>query len=127
MAGKAHDVEPHGLHVDLRRAGRLRGVDDRQRTHRMSHRRHACNVNGITGHVGSMRHHDSTRAGRDEPLEFVVVEHAVRIAAGMFNGHAPLSRKTIERTQHGVVLEHRRNHTVTGAHHAVDGGVECRR
>ena len=45
----------------------------------------------------------------------------------MFNGHAPLSRKTIERTQHGVVLEHRRDHAVVGAHHTIDSRVERRR
>ena len=127
MAGKAHDVEPHGLHVDLRRAGRLRGVYNHERAHRMSHGRHARNVNGIASHVRGMRHHDSTRARRHQALKLVIVEYAVRIAVGMFNSHAPLRRQAIERTQHGVVLEHRRDHAVTGTHHTVDGGVECRR
>ena len=45
----------------------------------------------------------------------------------MLNGHTPLRCQAVERTQHGVVLEHRRDHAVAGAHHATDGGVERRR
>ena len=63
---------------------------------------------------------------RDQLLEFVVVEHAVRVAARMLNGHALLYRQAIERTQHGVMLEHCRDHAVAGAHHAIDDGVERR-
>ena len=65
MAGKAHNIEPHGIHVNLRRAGRLRGVDDHQRAGRMSHSRHTCNINGVAGHIGGVRHHHGTRTGRD--------------------------------------------------------------
>ena len=98
VAGKAHDVEPHGLHIDMRRAGRLRGIDNHKRTSRMSHSRHTCNINGVAGHIGSVRHHHGTRTGRDQPLELVVVEHAVRVAARMLNGHALLYRQAVERT-----------------------------
>ena len=73
-----------------------------------------------------MRHHHGTRARRDQLLELVVVERAVRVAARMLNGHALLCRKAVKRTQHGVVLKHRRDHTVAGAHHAIDDGVERR-
>ena len=59
--------------------------------------------------------------------EVVVVEHAVGITARMLNRHTLLCRQAVERTQHGVVLEHRRDHAVAGAHHPVDGGVERRR
>ena len=65
MAGKAHDVEPHGVHIDMRRAGRLRSIDDHQRTCRMGHGRHARDVNRVAGHIGGVRHHHGTRAGRD--------------------------------------------------------------
>ena len=126
MAGKAHDIEPHGLHIDMRRAGRLRGIDDHERAGRMCHGGHACNVDRVAGHIGGMRHYNGTRARRDQLLELVVVEHAVRVAVRMLNGHAPLCRQAVERTQHGVVLEHRRDHTVAGAHHAIDDGVERR-
>ena len=51
VAGKAHHVEPHGLHIDTRRAGRLRGIDDYQRTGRMGHGRHAHNVDRVAGHI----------------------------------------------------------------------------
>lgn len=111
----------------MRRAGRLRGIDDHKRTGSMGHGGHACDVDRVAGHIGGMRHHHGTRARRDKPLEFVVVEHAVGITACMLNGHALLCRQAVDRTQHGVVLEHRRDHTVAGAHHAIDGGVERRR
>ena len=39
---------------------------------------------------------------------------------------ALLCRQAVERTQHGVVLGHRRDHAVAAAHHAIDGGVERR-
>ena len=90
VAGKAHDVEPHSIHVNLRRTGRLRGVNDHQRTGRMGHSRHARNVDRVTGHIGGVRHHHSTRARRDKPLKLVVVERAVGITAGMLNRHALL-------------------------------------
>ena len=127
VAGKAHHVEPHGIHVNLRRTGRLRGVDDHQRTGHMGHGRHARNVDRVAGHIGGVRHHHSTRTGRDQPLELVVVEHAARIAARMLNRHTLFRRQAVERTQHGVVLEHRRDHTVARVHHAIDDGVERRR
>ena len=111
----------------MHRAGRLRGIDDHKRAGRMGHGRHARNVDRVAGHIGGVRHHHGTRARRDQPLELVVVEHAVRVAARMLNGHALLCRQAVERTQHGVVLEHRRDHTVAAAHHPVDGGVERRR
>ena len=98
MAGKAHDVEPHGLHVDLRRAGRLRGVYNHERAHRMSHSRHTRNVNGIASHVSGMRHHDGTRTRRHQALKLVIVEHAVGIASGMLDGHTLLRCQSIERT-----------------------------
>ncbi len=126
MASKAHHVEPHGLHIDMRRAGRLRGIDDHKRAGRMGHGSHACNVDRVAGHIGGVRRHHGTRTGRDQPLELIVVERAVRVAARMLNGHAPLCPQAVERTQHGVVLEHRRDHTVAGAYHAIDGGVERR-
>ena len=126
MASKAHHVEPHGLHIDMRRAGRLRGIDDHKRAGRMGHGSHACNVDRVAGHIGGVRRHHGTRTGRDQPLELIVVERAVRVAARMLNGHAPLCRQAVKRSQHGVVLEHRRDHAVAGAHHAADGGVERR-
>ena len=126
MAGKAHDVEPHGLHIDMRRAGRLRGIDNYQRAGRMGHGGHTCNVDRIAGHIGGMRHHHGARTRRDQLLELVIVEHAVRVTARMLNGHTLLHRQAVKRTQHGVVLEHRRDHTVAGAHHAIDDGVERR-
>ena len=73
-----------------------------------------------------MRHHHGTCARRHQPLKLFVVERTVRVAARMLNDHAPLCRQAIERTQHGVVLEHRRDHAVAGAHHATDDGVERR-
>ena len=76
--------------------------------------------------MGGVRHHHSTRTGRDQPLELVVVEHAARIAARMLNRHTLFRRQAVERTQHGVMLEHRRDHTVAGTHHAIDDGVERR-
>ena len=127
VAGKAHNIEPHGLHIDMRRTGRLRSIDNHERTSRMSHSRHTCNINGVAGHIGGLCHHHSTRARRDQPLELVVVEHAARIATSMLNGHALLCDQAVERTQHGVVLEHRCDHTVAGTHHAVNGRVERRR
>ena len=127
VAGKAHDVEPHGLHIDMRRAGRLRSIDNHERTSRMSHSRHTCNINGVAGHIGGLRRHHGPRARRDQLLELVVVEHAARVAARMLNGHTPLCRQAVERTQHGVVLEHRRDHAVAGTHHAVNRRVERRR
>ena len=93
----------------------------------MGYGRHARNVDRVAGHIGGVRHHHSTRARRDQPLELVVVEHAARIATRMLNRHALLCRQAVERTQHRVVLEHRRDHAVAGAHHPVDGGVERRR
>ncbi len=93
----------------------------------MSHSRHTCNINGVAGHIGGVRHHHGTRARRHQPLELVVVERAVRVAARMLNGHAPLYRQAVERTQHGVVLEHRYDHAVAGTHHAVNRRVERRR
>ena len=51
VAGKAHNVEPHGMHIDTRRAGRLRGIDDHQRTGRMGYGRHARNVDRVAGHI----------------------------------------------------------------------------
>ena len=126
VTGKAHHVESHGLHIDMRRAGRLRSIDNHERTSRMSHSRHTCDINGVAGHIGGLRHHHGTRARRDQPLELVVVEHAVRVAARMLNGHAPLCRQAVERTQHGVVLEHRCDHTIAAAHHTIDNGVERR-
>ena len=98
MAGKAHNIEPHGVHINMRRAGRLRGVNDHQRTGRMGHGRHARNVDRVAGHIGGVRHHHSTRARRDQPLELVVVEHAARIATRMPNRHTLLRRQAIERT-----------------------------
>ena len=98
MAGKAHNVEPHGLHIDMHRAGRLRGVDDHQRAGRMRDGSHARNVDRVAGHIGGVRHHHGTRARRDQPLELVVVEHTVRVAARMLNGHALLCRQAVERT-----------------------------
>ena len=98
MAGKAHDVEAHSLHIDMRRAGRLRGIDDHQRAGRMGHGSHACNVDRVAGHIGGVRHHHGTRTGRDQPLELVVVEHAARIATRMLNRHTPLRRQAVERT-----------------------------
>ena len=65
VAGKAHHVEPHGLHIDMLRAGRLRGIDNHKCAGRMSHSRHTCNINGVAGHVGGMRYHHGTRARRD--------------------------------------------------------------
>ena len=126
VTGKAHDVEPHGIHVNLRRAGRLRSIDDHQRAGRMRDGSHARNVDRVAGHIGGVRHHHSTRTGRDKPLELVVVEHAVGITARMLNRHTLLCRQAVERTQYGVVLEHRCDHTVAGAHHAIDDGVERR-
>ena len=82
----------------MRRAGRLRGIDDHERTGRMGHGGYACNVDRAAGHIGGVRHHHGTRARRDQLLEFVVVEHAVRVAARMLNGHALLYRQAIERT-----------------------------
>ena len=98
VAGKAHDVEPHGAHIDMRRAGRLRGIDDRKRADRMGHGGHACNVDRVAGHVGGVRHYHGTRTGRDQPLELVVVERAVRVTARMLNGHALFCRQAVERT-----------------------------
>ena len=111
----------------MRRTGRLRGIDDHKRTRGMCQGRHARNVDRVAGHIRGMRHHHGTRTGRDQPLELVIVEHAVRVAARMLNGHTLLHRQAVKRTQYGVVLEHRRDHTVAGAHHATDGGVERRR
>ena len=98
VAGKAHDVEPHGIHVNLRRTGRLRGIDDHERAGHMGHGGHARDVDRVAGHIGGVRHHHGTRARRDQLLELVVVEHAVRVAARMLNGHALLCRKAVERT-----------------------------
>ncbi len=39
------------MHIDTRRAGRLRGIDDYQRTGRMGHGRHARNVDRVAGHI----------------------------------------------------------------------------
>lgn len=124
MAGKAHHVEPHGLHIDMRRTGRLRGIDDHKRTRGMCQGRHARNVDRVAGHIGGVRHHHGTCARRHQPLKLFVVERTVRVAARMLNGHALLCRQAVERTQHGVVLEHRRDHAVAATHHAIDGGVE---
>ena len=82
----------------MRRAGRLRGIDNHERTSRMSHSRHTCNINGVAGHIGSVRHHHGTRARRDQLLELVVVEHAARIATRMLNRHTLLRRQAIKRT-----------------------------
>ena len=98
VAGKAHDVEAHGLHVNLHGAGRLRCIDNHERIGRMSHSRHTRNINGVAGHVGGMRHHDGTRVRRHQLLELVIVEHAVRIATRMLNRHTLLRRQAIERT-----------------------------
>ncbi len=111
----------------MRRAGRLRGIDDHERAGRMGNDSHARNVDRVAGHIGAVRHHHGTCTGRDQPLELVVVEHTVGITARMLNRHTPLRRQTIERTQHGVVLKHRCDHAVAGAHHPVDGGVERHR
>ena len=92
----------------------------------MGHGGHACNVDRVAGHIGGVRHHHDTRAQRDQLLELIVVEHAIRVATRMLNGHTLLCRKAVKRTQHGVVLEHRCDHTVAGAHHAIDNGVERR-
>ena len=92
VAGKTHHVEPHGIHVNLRRTGRLRGVDDHQRAGLMGDGSHARNVDRVAGHVGGMRHHHGTCTGRDQLLELVIVEHAVRVAARMLNGHTLLRR-----------------------------------
>ena len=64
----------------------------------MGHGRYARNVDRVAGHIGGVRHHHGTRARRDQLLEFVVVEHAVRVAARTLNGHALLYRQAIERT-----------------------------
>ena len=82
----------------MRRAGRLRGIDDHQRAGRMGHGGHARNVDLIAGHIGGVRHHYGTRVRRHQPLELVVVERAARIAARMLNGHAPLYRQAVKRT-----------------------------
>ena len=86
------------MHIDTRRAGRLRGIDDYQRTGRMGHGRYACNVDRVAGHIGGVRHHHGTRTGRDQLLELVVVERAVHVAARMLNGHSLLRGQAIERT-----------------------------
>ena len=96
VAGKAHHVESLGLHIDMRRTGRLRGIDDHERTCRMCHGGHACNVDRVAGHIRGMRHHHGTRTGRDQPLELVIIEHTVGITACMFNGHVLLRRQAIE-------------------------------
>ena len=57
VAGKTHHVEPHGLNIDMCRAGRLRGIDDHERAGRMGHGGHACNVDRVAGHIGGVRHH----------------------------------------------------------------------
>ena len=44
VASKAHNIEPHGIHVNLRRTSRLRGIDDHQRAGRMGHGSHALPV-----------------------------------------------------------------------------------
>ena len=93
----------------------------------MGHGRHARDVDRVAGHIGGVRHHHGTCARRDQPLELVVIERAVHVATRMLNRHALLSRQAVERTQHGVVLEYRRDHAVAGAHYAIDGGVERRR
>ena len=98
VAGKAHNIEPHGIHVNLRRTGRLRGVDDRQRAGRVRDGSHTRNVDRVAGHIGGVRHHHSTRARHDQPLELVVVEHAARIATRMLNRHTLLRCQAIERT-----------------------------
>ena len=85
------------MHIDMRRAGRLRGIDDHQRTCRMGHGRYARNVDRVAGHIGGVRHHHSTRVRREQPLELVVVEHAVRVAARMLNRHTLFRRQAIER------------------------------
>ena len=54
--------------------------------------RHARNVDRVAGHIGGMRHHHGTCTGRDQLLELVIVEHAVRVAARMLNGHTLLRR-----------------------------------
>ena len=82
----------------MRRAGRLRGIDDHERTGRMGHGGYACNVDRVAGHIGGVRHHYGTRVRRHQPLELVVVERAARIAARMLNGHAPLYRQAVKRT-----------------------------
>ena len=39
------------MHVNLRRTGRLRRIDNHQRTSSMSHSRHARNINGVSQHI----------------------------------------------------------------------------
>ena len=82
----------------MRRAGRLRGIDNHKRAGRMGYGGHARNVDRVAGHIRGVRHHHGTRIGRDQPLELVVVEQAVRVAARMLNGHALLCRQAVERT-----------------------------
>ena len=48
---------PMASHIDMRRAGRLRGIDDHERTGCMGHGGHACNVDRVAGHIGGVRHH----------------------------------------------------------------------
>ena len=124
MSGEAHDVGADARCRERPCAGRLRGVEDEQRTGLAGEGGHALDVVHIAGHVGGMRSHD--QAGADKrPLVGFPVKRAIGQDGGNAHLAAALIARTVERTKHGVVRSGRGNHDAARRQQPVDGYVEC--
>ena len=124
VARETHDVQALLGHVDGDETRRLGRVHHAQGPGRVGNARNRRHVNDVSRDVGGRRHHDGTRARRHEPGELVHVQAPQRVAPRVGHGDAALGGKAVERPQHRVVLEHRGDHAVAGAHDAVDDAVE---
>ena len=124
VAGEAHDVDVHLLHVDGDDASALGGVDDADGAHLVGGLADARHVDDVARDVGGARHHHDLGARRDEPEDVVHVETAELVGLGVFEFDAALLRDAVERAKDGVVLERRRDDAVALVDQAVDSGVE---
>ena len=63
--------------------------------------------------------------GLDASLDLVRLDVAFGVAGREVNLDAAVAREVIERSQDGVVLEHRRDHVIARLQGSLDQGVEC--
>ena len=124
VAGEAHHVEAFRLHVDGHQAGRLRGVDHKQRPVGVRDARERRHVVDVAGEVARVRDDRHLGSGREGSLESSQIE--ARVGRDRHDGHRdPLPVLFAEEgAQHRVVRGGRRHRRIARTQKPVDHRIQ---
>ena len=124
VPGEAQHIDLHFFHVDGQHARALRGVHEEHQSVRVRKLSNARKIKHIARQIRGVRADDGTGIGAQKLLKIRIVDVPLPVRGNKAQRNALLPFQPVERPQHGVVLQVRRNDVVAAADAAVNGDIQ---